>query len=265
MSDDDSLSLLGFLLPGIIHEFKNVLNRIHLLSEHGLQTDAPAETQRQNLKEIITQAKNADSSVIAVLNRLYEALERSRSELFPVRPRQDYASDRTLSADGMYNADVKPKSVPVVAGFESFLRSSEDLAVFFRIVRSSCKRWEVNITTGDLPASQILGCDQTCFLLLIDVCQAVCAIGGAVEVDFPAGEDSKIENKHPKMRISIALPEKSEPELYKKFKSEIERICDRGAMEVGNLDRSYDEDGLVSGQSNHVKLKIRIKLKKTIR
>lgn len=233
MKDGDSLSTLGFLLPGIIHEFKNVLNRIKLLSEHGLQADASAETQRQNLKEITAQVENADIGVISLLNRLLDALERPES------------------------------CMPTGTESENFLRLPDDVDIFFRILRSSCKRCGVDMTTGDLPSVHILGCDQSYLLLLMDACHGACTIGGAVNVDFAADEDLKPENRCLEMRFAITPPERIEPELYEKFKSEIMRIFDRGVIDIDNADLLYIEDSPGSDQSKQAKLEVRIKLKAT--
>lgn len=54
MRDQDA-ALAGFLLPGIIHEFKNISNRINLLAEYGLS--APVDSVQDlfvNIKEEIS-------------------------------------------------------------------------------------------------------------------------------------------------------------------------------------------------------------------
>ena len=191
MNENDSLSLLGFLVPGIIHEFKNSFNRINLLAQHGLQPELPEGNQTTSLENISEQVTDADRGVISVLNRLSEVLDRSESDSANEPSNNDLQTER-FPVDGtaymghIYHLDYESENA--LAGSIDCLGTIRELDVYFRILQSTCKWWGVALKTGDLPSSRILDHGQHWVVPLMKACRIVCGFGGTIEIDFPSDE-----------------------------------------------------------------------------
>lgn len=150
-SRTEKLTLAGFLLPGILHEIRNTLCRIRLLTEPANWSSATEHESRARIEAIRAQV---DEDACRWLERLGEYLR----------------GDDPLSSIG------------------SEIITETELAFAFRLLRSACRRSGVEFLSAGRPSARLCCRFSRLLELLGGLCLCCCETGGRGRIEVGIGE-----------------------------------------------------------------------------
>ncbi len=119
-------ALAGFLLPGIVHEYKNISNRINLLADLGLHIVEGSQPGGIDHQEIYRQIKDEVNS-----------------------PSMRYISELTNR--------LREEKQGKVCSDPAVTRLPGDVDTMLRILRSSFRSGGITLSIGDFPEMNVMG------------------------------------------------------------------------------------------------------------